>query len=131
MRGLLKIGRADQLSVSHRNILKWTKTLEASLAEQQRIYLKERSLDKNKIGYYIASIKCEELASLCVIHIMRHLLGEFLHNTNKDADRSSQVRDLEIDPSTVNVKLPALKLFADLGRLVDRQLKHQIINDQK
>ena len=35
------------------------------------------------------SMPSDELASLCVIHMMRHLLGEFLNNTNKDAERFS------------------------------------------
>ena len=86
---LIKIGRADQLSASHRNILKWTKTLEAAISEQQRIFMKQGSLDTNKIGFYVVSMPSDELASICVIHMMRHLLGEFLNNTNKDAERYS------------------------------------------
>ena len=39
----------------------------------------------------------DELASICVIHIMRHLLGEFLSNTNKDAERNAQIREIEVD----------------------------------
>ena len=35
------------------------------------------------------SIPSDELSSICVIHIVRHLLGEFLNNTNKDAERFS------------------------------------------
>jgi len=30
---LMKLGRADQLSASHRNILRWTKTLESAISE--------------------------------------------------------------------------------------------------
>ena len=40
MLGLIKLGKADQLGSSHRNILDWTKSMEAALVEQQRSYLK-------------------------------------------------------------------------------------------
>ena len=62
----------------------------------------------------------DELASLCVIHMMRHLLGEFLSNTNKDAERFSQTRELEVDLNSIDVKIQAVTLFQDLGKLVDR-----------
>ena len=45
LHGLLKIGRADQLAASHRYILAWMKTLENSISEQQRIFVKQGSLD--------------------------------------------------------------------------------------
>ena len=86
---LIKLGRADQLAASHRNILRWTKTLESAIAEQQRIFTKQGSLDQKKLGFYVLAMPSDELASLCVIHMMRHLLGEFLNNTNKDAERFS------------------------------------------
>ena len=117
---MIKVGRAHQLSASHRNILKWTKVLENALAEQQRIYLKQGSLDQNKIGYYILAMKSDELASLCVVHIMRHLLGAFLENTNTDAERFMQTRDVDVDLASVNVRIAAVGLFGDLGKLVDR-----------
>ena len=63
--------------------------MDAALSEQQRIFMKQGSLDTKKIGFYILAMPSDELASMCVIHIMRHLLGEFLHNTNKDAERNS------------------------------------------
>ena len=94
---LIRLGRADQLASSHRNILKWMKTLEGALAEQQRMFIKQGSLENNKIGFYIVAMPTDELASICVIHIMRHLLGEFLNNTNKDAERHSQIREIEVD----------------------------------
>lgn len=123
MLDLIKLGRADQLASSHRNILKWTKVLEAAISEQQRIFLKQGSMDQKKIGFYIMAMPSDELASLCVIHIMRHLLGEFLNNTNKDAERSSQVRQFDADLSTIDIKILAVGLFNQLGNLVDRQLK--------
>jgi len=74
------------------------------------------------------AIPSDELASLCVIHMMRHLLSEFLDNTNKDAERFSQTRELEVDFTSIDVKIMAVKLFRDLGSLVDRQLKKRMID---
>ena len=45
LHGLIKIGKADQLASSHRYILAWMKTLENSISEQQRIFVKQGSLD--------------------------------------------------------------------------------------
>ena len=73
--------------------------------------MKQGSLDTNKVGFYIMSMPSDELASLCVIHMMRHLLGEFLNNTNKDADKFAQTRELEVDFSSLDVKIQAVKLF--------------------
>jgi len=66
------------------------------------------------------SMPSDELASLCVIHVMRHLLNEFLNNTNKDAERFSQTREIEVDLNSIDVKIQAIKLFSELGKLVDR-----------
>ena len=48
-------GKADQLSVSHRYILNWMKSLEESVSEQQKIFIQRGNLDpqKSKIGYYL------------------------------------------------------------------------------
>ena len=52
---LIKIGRADQLSVSHRYIIQWMKLLEDAISEQQKIFIQRGNLDpqKSKIGYYL------------------------------------------------------------------------------
>ena len=52
---LIKIGKADQLSVSHRYIISWMKLLEDAIAEQQKIFIQRGNLDpaKSKIGYYL------------------------------------------------------------------------------
>jgi len=42
---LIKIGRADQLSVSHRYIISWMKLLEDAIAEQQKIFIQRGNLD--------------------------------------------------------------------------------------
>jgi len=55
LESLIKIGKADQLAVSHRYILSWMRNLEAQISEQQKIYLKRGSMDpqKSKVGYYL------------------------------------------------------------------------------
>ena len=72
------------------------------------------------MGFYILAMPSDELASICVIHMMRHLLGTFLQNTNKDAERVSQTSEVEVDINSVDVKIQAIKLFQDLGKLVDK-----------
>ena len=119
MHSLIKLGKADELASAHRNILNWTKVLELAIAEQQRIFMKQGSLDTNKVGFYVMAIPSDELASLCVIHMMRHLLSEFLQNTNKDAEQFAQTREVEVNFSALDIKIQAVKLFQDLGKLVD------------
>jgi hypothetical protein len=72
---MIKIGKADQLSVSHRYILSWMRLLESSITEQQKIFIKRANLDpeKSKIGFYLIQMPSEKVASLCVLHLMKHL----------------------------------------------------------
>lgn len=72
---LIKIGRADQLSVSHRYIISWMKLLEDAISEQQKIFIQRGNLDpqKSKIGYYLIQMPSDKIASLCVLHLMKHL----------------------------------------------------------
>ena len=65
------------------------KALETAVAEQQKIFVKRGSLDSNKIGYYLASMPSEQIATLCVLHLMRHLMSEFVHDIHKEADERS------------------------------------------
>ena len=37
------------------------------------------------------------------------------------------MREIQVDLGTLDVKIPAIKLFEDLGKLVDRQLKHSMM----
>ena len=90
--------------------------------------LKQGSLDQTKLGFYILALPSDELASLCVIHMMRHLLSTFLHNTNKDAERFSQTAEFEVDLNSIDVKIQALTLFQEIGKLVDKQLKQKMVD---
>lgn len=42
---MIKLGKADQLSVSHRYILQWMRSLEEAIVEQQKIFIKRGNLD--------------------------------------------------------------------------------------
>ena len=107
--GLIKMGKADQLASSHRNILKWTKTMESALAEQQRIFIKQSLLDTKKIGFYIMACPADELASLSVIHIMRFLLNSFINA--KDEEKVGNFSDIQNQDKSLESKMIAAKLF--------------------
>jgi hypothetical protein len=55
--------------------------------------VQQGSLDKNKIGFYIMSLPSEQIASICVIYMMRYLMQEFVNNTSKEADTIAQLRN--------------------------------------
>jgi len=94
---LIKIGRADQLATSHRYILQWVRSLETAISEQQKIFVKRGSMDSSKVGYYLLSMPSEQIASICVLHIMRHLFSEFVSDIKSEADKSSQIKDVQVD----------------------------------
>ena len=62
----------------------------------------------------------DQLASLCVTHLMRHLMEEFVNNTSKEAEKVAQTRYFDVEFKSSDVKLPAVKLFIDLGRLLSK-----------
>ena len=85
LHGLINAGKADQLAASHRQVLVWINTLENVLSEQQRILMKQGgNLDKNKIGFYILSLPSDQLATLCVVHVMRNIMGMFVRDRGQE-----------------------------------------------
>jgi hypothetical protein len=74
---LIKIGRADQLATSHRYILSWIKSMEQSITEQQKIFIKRGNLDpqKSRLGYYLVQMPSDKISALCVMHLMKHLFS--------------------------------------------------------
>lgn len=65
----------------------------------------------------------EQIATLCVIFLMRHLFKEFVSDIHKEADqKSTQEREFKVSISD-DVKIPAIQLFDELGRLFDKELK--------
>jgi hypothetical protein len=77
---LIKIGRADQLATSHRYILSWIKSMEHSITEQQKIFIKRGNLDpqKSRLGYYLVQMPSDKISALCVMHLMKHLFSQFV-----------------------------------------------------
>ncbi len=65
------------------------KTLETAIAEQQKIATKRGNMDSNKIGFYLMSLPSEQIATLCVLHLMRHLFKEFVSDIHKEAEGKS------------------------------------------
>jgi hypothetical protein len=103
------------------------KTLENSISEQQRIFVKQGSLDQNKIGFYMVSLPSDQIATLCVTHLMRHLMSSFVKSTENEAAKAAQTKDFDIDYTSADIKVPAINLFLDLGKLMDKQLKQTML----
>lgn len=128
---LISIGRADTLATSHRYIIGWTRTLERAITEQQRIFVKRGNLDpsRSKLGYHLVQMPSDKIAALCVIHLMKHLFAKFSTDINSydiqylldkhDATKEGEVPGEEI-------KIPAVKLFQELGKLFDAELKESM-----
>jgi hypothetical protein len=64
--------------------------LEGSIAEQQKIFIKRANLDpeKSKIGFYLIQMPSEKVASLCVLHLMKHLFKQFIHDKREVEDEN-------------------------------------------
>jgi hypothetical protein len=92
--------------------------MENALNEQQRMFIKQGSLDTKKIGFYIMALPADELANLCVIHIMRFLLNNFVKSDLKDGEKEDLFHSKSIE-----CKMVASQIFQELGSLVDKQLK--------
>lgn len=128
---LIKIGRADQLSVSHRYIISWMKLLEDAISEQQKIFMQRGNLDpqKSKIGYYLIQMPSDKIASLCVLHLMKHLFRQFIHDIRNYEDDENLATETSTNPQ--EVKIPAVQLFDELGKLFDRELRQSLFNSNK
>lgn len=63
--------------------------MEYALSEQQRMFIKQGSLDTKKIGFYVMAVPADELANLCVIHIMRFLLNNFVKVDKVDGEKDN------------------------------------------
>lgn len=80
-------------------------------------------MDANKVGFYMLAMPSDQIATLCVLHLVRTLFGEFVNDIHKDADsKSAQTREFNVDVKS-DIKIPAMTLFDELGRLFDKELK--------
>ncbi len=63
--------------------------------------------------------------------MMKHLFRQFVKDIRKQADESAQIVDKEVDLTSQEVKIPAIQLFDELGKLFDKELKHMVSNSQR
>ena len=68
----------------------------------------------------------EKIATMCVLHLMKHLFRQFVSDVRKIRDEETQLYDSETDVNSNDVKLTAVQLFDELGKLFDRELKHSL-----
>lgn len=75
----------------------------------------------------------DKIASICVLHLMKHLFRQFIHDIrNYEEDENLKVNDdSSANSNTQEVKIPAVQLFDELGKLFDRELRQSIINNKK
>lgn len=90
--------------------MQWMKLLEGSIQEQQKIFIKRANLDpgKSKIGYYLIQMPSEKIASICVLHLMKHLFKQFILDIRNFDDENL------VQPTHNNsheVRIPAIQLF--------------------
>jgi hypothetical protein len=75
---MIKIGKADELSASHRHILTWVESMTHAINEQQKIFVKRSgNIDQGKVGYYLISMPSEQIAQICTMHLMKILIQSF------------------------------------------------------
>lgn len=64
----------------------------------------------------------DKVASLCVLHLMKHLFRQFIHDIRQYEDEN--LREESSNPQ--EVKIPAIQLFDELGKLYDRELRSMV-----
>ena len=89
----------------------WIRTLEEVITEQQKMFLKNQSLNKNSISYYMLSLPSKEISSMCIIHMMRVLMSNSIRTNLEDAARASQLIDPKEDFMASDIKITAIELF--------------------
>jgi hypothetical protein len=130
LESLIKIGRADQLAASHRIVLYWLKSIQNSIQEQQRIFLRKSNLEteKGKPSFFLLQMPSDKIASICVMHLMKTLFRQFINDLSDSQNGDPGIFDLNSDGVKDSVKVPAITLFSDLGDLFSKELKHHITN---
>lgn len=70
------------------------------------------------------ALPADQIATLCILYLMRHLFTEFVNDIHKEAEnKATQHTQVNI---TQEVKIPAIELFDQLGRLFDKELKTRL-----
>ena len=66
------------------------------------------------MGYYLIQMPSDKIAAVCVMHLMKHLLGQFVRDVNNfDEDFSLMKTKKKEEEFLVNQdsKIPSLQLF--------------------
>ena len=67
--------------------------------------LKQQTLDQNSIAYYILSMPSKEIASLCVLHLMRTLTQEHMRFSIEEAAKNSNLSEPDVEFMTSDCKI--------------------------
>ena len=105
------------------------RSLEGAINEQQKIFVKRGNIDvnRNKVGFNLIQLPSEKVAALCVMHLMKHLLSQFVKDTRlyeEEYSMHSEAKEAEF--LTRDLKIPAIQLFHELGLLFDKELKNSM-----
>ena len=68
----------------------------------------------------------DKISALCVMHLMKHLFSQFILDSKlKTTAEDFNLMDKQQEQAILKgeIKIPALKLFQDLGKLFDQELK--------
>jgi hypothetical protein len=70
----------------------------------------------------------EKIASMCVLHLMKHLFRQFIHDIRQyEEDENLRASDDSGVANPQEVKIPAVQLFDELGKLFDKELRQSIM----
>lgn len=73
----------------------------------------------------------DKIASICVLHLMKHLFRQFIHDIRQyEEDENLKATD-EQNNNPQEVKIPAVQLFDELGKLFDRELRETVFNSKQ
>ena len=74
----------------------------------------------------------DKIASICVLHLMKHLFRQFIHDIRQYDDENLKVTGNEGSAAENGheVKIPAIQLFDELGKLFDRELRQTVFNQK-
>jgi len=73
----------------------------------------------------------DKIASICVLHLMKHLFRQFIHDIRQYEDENLKVSDeSDVGSNAQEVKIPAIQLFDELGKLFDRELRATVFNSK-
>ena len=65
----------------------------------------------------------EKIASMCVLHLMKHLFRQFIHDIRQYEEDENLRTDDSTPANSQEVKIPAVQLFDELGKLFDKELR--------